>query len=842
MGRFAGLERPGLRLARFRFRATFGQRSGGYLVLVLLIALVGGLAMGSIAAARRTASSFPVYWASTNPSNLVGVTGILNPEIGSNAGYDAGLIRRIARVPHVDQVESQAGIDFLPLQRDGLPLNAPNFYTPAAGNGYGSVDGLYFDQDRVRVTQGKMADPNRVDELMLSASGASGLGVHVGSVLPVGIYTNTQTQLPAFGTASVKPIRIVDEKVVGIVTFNSSIIEDQVDLGSTPNNLFTPALTRQLLSCCVNYTQTGVRVRGGTQSVAAAQVKIDNLLPGGFPPFQNAEPAVIAKAQRAIKPEAIALGAFGVIVALAALLLAAQVTGRQLRRGGDDRQVLRGLGASPAMVSADGLVGIVGSVLLGALLAGAVAIGISPLAPLGPVRPVYPQPGVNFDWTVLGFGFLVLVATLSVTAVVIGFRAAPHRIERRGRFRPDRPSRLVTAAGAFGLPPPALAGVRFAVESGAGNDSVPVRSAILGAAMAVVVVVATVTFGASLDSLVSHPALYGWNWDYALASGGDIPQQQVTKLLDADRYIAHWSGVYTATVEIRGLAVPALGENPNTQVAPPILSGHGLEGEDQAVLGAFTLQQLHAHLNETVLVNTGVTKSRLKIVGTAAMPTIGSSGGQHLEMGTGAVVSSTILPAVAKNPFDDPIAGPNAILVRLRAGSNQAAARRSLNEIAQATTNNANFGVQLTPVQRPAEILNYRSLGNTPAYLGAGLAVGAVSALALTLVSSVRRKQRDLALLKTLGLTRGQLAATVAWQSTIAVAIGTVVGVPFGIAFGRWLWDLFADNIHAVPAPSVPVFSVLLIAIGALVLANAVAAFPGRLAARTPTALLLRSE
>jgi hypothetical protein len=224
------------------------------------------------------------------------------------------------------------------------------------------------------------------------------------------------------------------------------------------------------------------------------------------------------------------------------------------------------------------------------------------------------------------------------------------------------------------------------------------------------------------------------------------------------------------------------------------------------------------------------------------MPTIGSSLGQHLEMGTGALLSYGLLPAVDRNPFDDPIPGPNAILVRLRSGFSRSVELRSLDEIATATTNNANFGVTVTGVLRPAEIVNYRSLGDTPVFLGAGLAAGAVAALALTLLASVRRRRRDLALLKALGFTGPQLAAAVAWQSTIAVVIGTVVGVPFGIALGRWLWDLFARSIHAVPAPSVPVVSVSLIALGAIVLANVVAALPGRLAARTPTALLLHSE
>ena len=60
-----------LRVAWYRFRATFGSRWGGYLTVVLLVGLLGGLAMGSVAGARRTDSSFPIYLASTNPSSIM---------------------------------------------------------------------------------------------------------------------------------------------------------------------------------------------------------------------------------------------------------------------------------------------------------------------------------------------------------------------------------------------------------------------------------------------------------------------------------------------------------------------------------------------------------------------------------------------------------------------------------------------------------------------------------------------------------------------------------------------------------------------------------------------------
>ena len=43
---------------------------------------------------------------------------------------------------------------------------------------------------------------------------------------------------------------------------------------------------------------------------------------------------------------------------------------------------------------------------------------------------------------------------------------------------------------------------------------------------------------------------------------------------------------------------------------------------------------------------------------------------------------------------------------------------------------------------------------------------------------------------------------------------------------GRWLWVLFARQIYAVPEPTIPVVSVILVGVGALVLANVVAAIP----------------
>ena len=828
-----------LRVVWYRFRATFGRRWGGYLTIVLLIGLVGGLAMGAVAGARRTQSSFSAYLASTNPSDIELPTG---GGSGQGGGPDPTVVDTIAHLPHVKRIESYTSVNVLPLGPSGAP--AANAATSASANGTGSVDGRLLDQDRATATQGRLANPKRADEVVVSAMDAHFLGFHLGQVIPLGFYTNDQTFSPDFGTASVAPHLRIAVRVVGIVAFNNEVVQDQVDVNSQYVLVFTPALTRQLLGCCANSASSGVRVdRASNTAVVIAEIQ--RAVPGAVPaPFRV---PIEARAERAIKPETIALGVFGGIAALSALLIATQVIGRQLHLGADDLVTLRALGADPAMTTNDGLIGVVGSVILGSMLGVAVAAGLSPFAPLGPARPVEPGSAVAFDWTVLGLGLVVLIVVLAAIAVTLAHREAPARAARRRQWAGEQGSSVARAAATAGLPVPAVTGIRFALEPGAGRTAVPVRSAIVGAALAVVVVAATLTFGASLRSLVSHPKLYGWNWDYELAAGsgtgaGDIPEQQVTKLLAHDADVRAWTGVYFGALQIDGQGVPVLAGTPGSGVGPPILSGHAFDAPDQVVLGAVTLAQLHKRVGGTVMVSNGSTAPmRLRIVGTATMPAIGGGSG-HLDMGTGASLSYQLIPPPSRNPFNNPISGPNAILVRLRSGANGKAALNTLNKIADATSNNANFGVSVLAVQRPAEIVNYRSMGTTPALLGAGLAAGAVSALGLTLVASVRRRRRDLALLKVLGFTRGQLSAVVAWQSSVAVATGTVVGVPLGIVLGRTLWDLFAHQIHAVPAPSVPRLSIVLVGVGALVLANLVAAIPGRIAARTPTALLLRTQ
>jgi hypothetical protein len=648
--------RDALEVSGYRLRATFRRRWTGYLSLVLLVGLVGGLGMASLAGARRTQSSFSVFVASTNPSAL-GVTIFGATPTGSNPKSNgvSSLTRRVAHLPHVASVAPGVELTGAPLVAGVPQLDDSNDAYPMA-----SLDGIFFTQDRVAVIEGRRADPNRPDEVMMAQSAAKLLGFHLGQVIPYGFYDQAQMSLPGIGTAAVPPAFRVNFKLVGFVALNSGIVQDDVDQSPTFMEL-TPAFAHEILargdeqfSGAITF---GIRVNGGERSVSAVEVEIQHLVPPGVIATDHALAPVVAKADRTLKPLSIALGVFGAVSLLAAILIGSQVISRRIRIDGEDLGVLRALGAGPVAILADEMTGIVAAIVLGAVVAFAVAALLSPIAPLGPVRSVYPGRGFDVDWTVLGLGVLALIVLLVGFAAWEASRSSPHRQAIRQRLLSRSGSRTVSALASIGLPAPGVVGVRMALEPGEGRTAVPVRSVMIGAVLAVALVTATVTFGSSLSTLVTHPALYGWNWTYVLnqvgEGGANVPPQTVAALAH-DREVAAASGLSYDDIEIDGLTVPFIIERVGAAVAPPVLSGHAVEGSHQVVLGAATLAQLRKRVGQMVTLSYSVPKdaplyippTRVRIVGTATFPAVGfaSTIDDHTSMGTGAWLADSLQP------------------------------------------------------------------------------------------------------------------------------------------------------------------------------------------------------
>ena len=859
------VNRSALTAAWYRLRTTMPRRRSGYLAVVLLIGVVGGTSMASVAAARRTQSSFPKFLARSKPSDLVITVYGLTPTGSGMTGAVPDITPQVSAIPGVDHVEHMVGLNGA---LDG-PGGAPRMdLTSTGADTFGSIDGLDVDQDRPAVVQGRMSNPARADEFVTSAVGAKAYKIHLGQRVTWDFYSNDQSQLPGFGTAKVQPLRRLKATLVGIVVFDNEVVQDDVDRSAT-SLVFTPAFTKPLVAAGGigggGATYLGIRLRPGA-SLAEVEQRFSALLPRGAGFSLHAGAPVAAKVDRAVKPLAIALGVFGAIAALATLLIALQAISRQIRSSDVDLAVLRALGAGPMTTMADGLVGMLVAVVTGAAIAVVVAVSLSPLSPLGPVRRVYPTPGVAADWTVLGGGAAVLVGVLGLITLALCLRGAPHRVARRARGASQRSSTLVRMASTAGLPVSGVVGTRFAFEPGRGRTAVPVRSTLLANVLAVATLVATLTFASSLHTLISRPPLYGWNWDYNLSGSNSVPPQ-ARALLDHDHLVAGWTGFNSLELSIDGVDVPVLSESGTGGTdppRPPILSGRSPHTAHEVVLGASTLADLHKHVGDHVTVTYGrpgkgqlyVPPTSVTVVGTATMPAVGQAfvAQDHTSMGVGAWGTGNLLPASVQKMFQDPnptLNGPNMVFVRMQHGVSPAAGKADMRRITDAAARAfalvaggraTGENVATQTVQRPAEIVNYRSMGSTPAVLAAGLTIGAVVSLGLTLASSVRRRRRDLALLKCMGFTRRQLSAAVAWHASLAALVGIVVGVPLGVGLGRQFWILFARDIHAVPQPTVPIVTLIVVAVGGVLLANLVSAIPGRLAARTPTALLLHAE
>ena len=185
-----------VRVAWYRLRLDLPRRWSSYAGIVLLVALIGGIALGSIAGARRSESAFPTFLKGTNPSDLAIDVGLYNPKI----------LKEIARLPQVTSIETYVSPNAAPVTAAGLvntrsPLFNSNF-DPIA-----SLNGLYFNQDRVTILQGTRPDPRRPDEAMVNEFASKLYGWHVGSVVRFGFFTNAQLGQNGFPTSSVHPRR-----------------------------------------------------------------------------------------------------------------------------------------------------------------------------------------------------------------------------------------------------------------------------------------------------------------------------------------------------------------------------------------------------------------------------------------------------------------------------------------------------------------------------------------------------------------------------------------------------------------------------------------------------------
>jgi ABC-type antimicrobial peptide transport system permease subunit len=143
----------------------------------------------------------------------------------------------------------------------------------------------------------------------------------------------------------------------------------------------------------------------------------------------------------------------------------------------------------------------------------------------------------------------------------------------------------------------------------------------------------------------------------------------------------------------------------------------------------------------------------------------------------------------------------------------------------------------------PAEdAINLQSVDQLPTVFAGLVVLLGIATIANTLITSIRIRRRDLAILKTLGFTRRQIGAIVAWQVTAFILVAIAIGLPLGIAAGRLAWDLIASNINSVSPTLIPALALAAILPATLLVGTVIAAGPAWSAARTAPAVVMRSE
>jgi hypothetical protein len=180
-------------------------------------------------------------------------------------------------------------------------------------------------------------------------------------------------------------------------------------------------------------------------------------------------------------------------------------------------------------------------------------------------------------------------------------------------------------------------------------------------------------------------------------------------------------------------------------------------------------------------------------------------------------------------------------LVALRPGVDAAAVQERLEGAAAAAVGSPE-PVSLERTEPLTEAAQLRNVEVLPVVLGGFLALLAVGAVGHALATAVRRRRHDVAVLRALGMTRRQSRGVVITQATVLAAVGLLFGLPLGLAVGRALWRFVADITPLQYAAPLAVLALVLAVPVAVLVANALAAWPGRQAARLRIAHVLRAE
>jgi ABC-type lipoprotein release transport system permease subunit len=758
-------------------------------VLGLLLGVTAGLAVATFDGSRRTGSALHRLEDRVNAPDAIAFpsqTGVTDPDW-------AGLAAR----PEVERIARWTLAFGIVDGEDSLV--------------FASTDGVFLGEvDAPIVVRGRMFDPTAPNEVVVTEDGVA-LGYDLGRHISFEPHTSFEPGAP-LGPK-------VDLEVVGVVRTSLMYL-------FTGGAFATPAFLETYGEGTLTAENATVSLRDGGD-MDALRRDVNTIIGDGVPvlDLESAQRRVTASTdvERAI------LLVLSVVVVLVGIALVGQAMVRSAAGIGSDAEVLRALGMTRGELVRAALL----PHLLVAVLAAAgtvvTAVVASRWFPVGLAAQVDPDRGVQVDGALIVLACALVTAFTVALAVLAAWRAASDR-DRAPRRRPSWSSKLGVAR-----PVPWGLGLRMAFDDGREGARSTSRSAFVGAIAAVVGVVALLALEHGLDHALDDPTVAGAAWDVSvIAAGEDLTADGVSPDLLAT--VAAQPGV-AGTVTMGRTVAPVgdigvpffarLDPGSGSPIRFTLLRGREPRADDEVVLGPATADDLGAHVGDRVVVG----DRESLVVGTALFPP-----DVHSQFDEGAWVTRDRWFAVQRALHGDELGDSVGIAVRF---DRTAPVAEHVEHLVEALDGRP---VQVAPVELPLEFLNLGNIRRLPNLLAVFLTLLGMAAVGHALFSSVRHRRHDLAVLRALGLTRWGARATLAAHGTVLALVGLVVGVPAGVLVGRAAWRAITDRVPlSFEAPTALAATVLVVPVVVLV-ANALAVWPGRRAARVDPAVVLRTE
>lgn len=774
-----------------------GRRWRALVVLGLIAGAAGGLALGAVVQAQRSSDVYERYRVATaSPDAIVFGT---QSQVGQEH-FMTGKEIDYSEVIALPEVIDAGQFNLSPVSievrgRDqplgGLPTDDAQLYRTLA---------------KPLLRAGRLPDPARDDEVVVNELAARD-GVEVGDKVTI----ITATDLQAFFGGGEFDGPRIPATVVGIGNTPLDYIFTSSEPASYPSGAVLarhPEVPR--------FGNLVVRLRPGTD-VTAFTARAQAAL--GFPDAPVRDLAEDNKRfEHATSLERTALLLFAAAVGLAGLVLVGQALARTVYAMSAAGPTLSALGLTRGEVIGGLVLPTILTAAVAAVSAAALAFALSDRFTLGLSREIEPDLGRHADWAVLLPGAALMALLVVGGAALAGLRAT----SRRAEGLPSRGLGVLRGIRAA-APLPVALGATMALEPGRGQRSTPVRPALAGAVAGVLGIVGALGLVRGIDHALDTPRVAGQTFDGFLFPENEDAIDATERAANAEPLVQATALVIRRPLVVAGEGLPVYSlESSKGNASFVVLKGSAPRSADQVAIAPSSLKAIGRAVGDTIEIE----KRRFRIVGTALLPQTA-----HSSFDQGAWITSKGMDRI-KEPGD-------------RFGTEiavQAKPEVSPDELADALAERLPDAEPLDIPGPPQDVLLLRNVRTLPRVLAGFLGLLGVAALGHALVTAVRRRRNELAVLRAIGFRPMQNAATIVWQATTVAIIGLLVGVPLGIVAGRVSWRWVADSTPLLYVAPIAGLAIALSVPGTLAVANALAALPARRAARLRAVDVLRTE